>query len=74
MRIIHANLWRDDEVRCLHYILADKPWHTRVLAGGTGEYDEVHSWWWGAFDKIGEEMHTKDKEGWQLLLENVDSA
>jgi lipopolysaccharide biosynthesis glycosyltransferase len=74
LRTVHANLWRDDEVRCLHYILPDKPWKTRVSAIGTGEFDEIHSWWWDAFDKLGEEMQTEDEKGWQFVLENVDSA
>src|SRR5262249_38225830 len=41
LRVIHPGLWRDEEIRCLHYIFADKPWHTKVEYD---EYDELHTW------------------------------
>ena len=34
LRIIHTPLWSDDEVRCLHYILHDKPWNSPRGTGG----------------------------------------
>ncbi|KAI6824162.1 nucleotide-diphospho-sugar transferase [Hortaea werneckii] len=48
MRYWHPNIWRDEEVRCLHYIV-DKPWAARVVngvAGYRGKDGETHSWWW----------------------------
>jgi lipopolysaccharide biosynthesis glycosyltransferase len=74
LRVIHANLWRDEEIRCLHYILPDKPWHTRVGDKEmSGEYDELHMWWWEKFDQLGTEMQRTDETGWKLLLQNVDT-
>ncbi|KAK4548500.1 hypothetical protein LTR36_009410 [Oleoguttula mirabilis] len=49
MRYWHTNIWRDDEVVCLHYIV-DKPWAARVGADGVAGYKgrdgETHTWWW----------------------------
>ncbi|KAK4687284.1 hypothetical protein P7C73_g2830, partial [Tremellales sp. Uapishka_1] len=49
MRYWHANIWRDDEVVCLHYIV-DKPWAAQNKPDGTAGYlgrDGVtHEWWW----------------------------
>lgn len=53
MRYIHPNMWRDDEVVCLHYIV-DKPWAARVskdgVAGFKGKDGETHTWWWDAYE------------------------
>lgn len=65
LRIIHQPLWRDEEIRCLHYILHDKPW--TIPPGGAGEYEETHSWWWDRYRKVGEEMKQTDEKGWQLV-------
>lgn len=47
-------MWRDEEVRNLHYIVK-KPWNT----GRTGGLDEVtHGWWWDEFSN------------WQRGMEN----
>ena len=72
MRIIHKALWRDDEIRCLHYILDDKPWQTRVGELGTGgDYEELNRWWWEELDKLGEEMKVDEAQGWEVVLKNV---
>jgi len=71
LRVIHKPLWRDDEIRCLHYILHDKPWHQRKLEG---DYAELNEWWWDRFDKLGEEMKRGDslaQEDWKLIEANV---
>lgn len=52
MRYLHTNIWRDDSVRCLHYIV-DKPWASRLsadgIAGFRGRDGETHRWWWIVF-------------------------
>ncbi|CAL3973443.1 hypothetical protein PZA11_005682 [Diplocarpon coronariae] len=49
MRYWHPAMWRDGEVRNLHYIV-DKPWHARLrddgVAGYLGKDGETHRWWW----------------------------
>lgn len=60
LRVVHANLWRDDEVRCLHYIFKAKPWHGRI----TGDiYQEIGDWWWERYDKLDKEMADEDPAG-----------
>ena len=53
MRYWHENIWRDEEVVCLHYIV-DKPWAKRVSEDGTAGYlgrDGVtHTWWWEEYE------------------------
>ena len=49
MRQWHPNIWRDKEVKGLHYIV-DKPWAKRIasdgIAGHLGRDGETHTWWW----------------------------
>ncbi|QIW98437.1 hypothetical protein AMS68_003955 [Peltaster fructicola] len=53
MRYWHENMWRDNEVICLHYIV-DKPWAARIHEDGTAGYrgnDGVtHQWWWDQYN------------------------
>ena len=70
LMIIHKPLWRDEEIRCLHYILADKPWHARVPENGNGNYDKCHRWWWDRLEQLGVEMQTNSRD-WELVLSNV---
>ena len=53
MRYWHAQMWADEEVRILHYIV-DKPWTKRVgrdgVAGYLGLDGVTHSWWWKAYE------------------------
>ena len=49
MKQWHTNIWRDEEVQGLHYIV-DKPWQKRVasdsIGGHLGRDGETHTWWW----------------------------
>jgi len=74
LRFIHPSEWLDEEVRCLHYILPDKPWQSRVTPPGSqDDLDVINQWWWWQFDRLGEEMMTTDSEGWRLVSSNVDN-
>ena len=52
MKQWHTNIWRDEEVRGLHYIV-DKPWDKRVandgIGGHMGRDGETHAWWWNVW-------------------------
>ncbi|KAL3427046.1 glycosyl transferase family 8 [Phlyctema vagabunda] len=52
-RYWHTDMWRDEEVRNLHYIV-DKPWTRRIgsdgVAGYLGHDGETHRWWWREFE------------------------
>ena len=54
MKQWHPNIWRDDEVRGLHYIV-DKPWERRVASDGIGGHlgrdGETHTWWWDVWEE-----------------------
>ena len=53
MKQWHTNIWRDNEVCGLHYIV-DKPWERRVASDGIGGHlgrdGETHTWWWNVWD------------------------
>ncbi|PSK56524.1 hypothetical protein B9Z65_6148 [Elsinoe australis] len=63
MRYWHENIWRDEEVVVLHYIV-DKPWAKRIGEDGTAGYlgrdGETHRWWW---DLWGEWKGMREGEG-----------
>ncbi|KAI9720529.1 MAG: hypothetical protein M1828_005613 [Chrysothrix sp. TS-e1954] len=40
MEGVHSQIWRDEEVRVVHYILSPKPWNEKEGEGG-----EVAAWW-----------------------------
>ncbi|KAJ3558036.1 hypothetical protein NM688_g1145 [Phlebia brevispora] len=69
LREIHKPLWRDEEIRCLHYILHDKPWSTP--RGTAGDYEEVHQWWWDRFDRLAEDMQSTHTDGWEVIRAHV---
>ncbi|KZV75553.1 glycosyltransferase family 8 protein [Peniophora sp. CONT] len=69
LRVIHTPLWRDEEIRCLHYILHDKPWHARV--GAIPEYEEMNKWWWDRFERLVEELDQSDALAKQVVVANV---
>ncbi|RPD81843.1 nucleotide-diphospho-sugar transferase [Lentinus tigrinus ALCF2SS1-7] len=69
LRIIHPQLWRDQEIHCLHYILHDKPW--KQPRGTGGDYEEVNSWWWDRYEAIGREMEGLHPEDWNLVDAHV---
>lgn len=74
-RYWHVDVWRDDRVAVLHYIV-DKPWAARVqrgeggklVAGYKGDDGMTHGWWWEAF---GEWKHVRVKQGENALVEVV---
>lgn len=73
LRTIHPDLWNDDEVRCIHYILSDKPWLSRQNPDPEAKHFGIlHDWWWQTFDEMGLMMKSTDAEGWKLVLKHVD--
>ncbi|KAF2709987.1 glycosyltransferase family 8 protein [Pleomassaria siparia CBS 279.74] len=41
---VHHQIWRDDEVKNIHYILSPKPWDEKEDEAA----EESHTWWWKA--------------------------
>lgn len=74
LRYIHPDEWSDYEIRCLHYILPDKPWQSRTTPAALEEQlGVVNGWWWDQFDKLVATLKVTDPEGSQLVLLNVDN-
>lgn len=74
LRYIHPEEWCDDEVRCLHYILPDKPWQSRVTPAAFEEQlGVVNGWWWDHFDELMKILRATDPKGSGLVLLNVDN-
>ncbi|KAF2142868.1 glycosyltransferase family 8 protein [Aplosporella prunicola CBS 121167] len=71
MRYWHPDMWHDDEVVCLHYIV-DKPWAARIGPDGTAGYlgrdGETHRWWWNEYAAWQAE---RNEQGERQLLETV---
>lgn len=73
LRIIHKNLWKDEDIRNIHYILADKPWMYRPKKGGPpqSDYHDVDLWWWDSFEEFGRELEKinteESKNVWQYV-------
>ncbi|KAH9872918.1 hypothetical protein J1614_005313 [Plenodomus biglobosus] len=70
-RYWHTNVWRDDQVAVLHYIV-DKPWAARAnddgSAGYLGKDGETHRWWW---DEYARWENERKEQGERELLETV---
>lgn len=70
-RYWHTNIWRDDQVAVLHYIV-DKPWAARVSEDGTAGYlgkdGETHKWWWDEYARWEAERR---QQGETVLLETL---
>ena len=54
MREIHAPIWRDNEIKNLHYLLSPKPWNE----DRGKESQETHKWWWS----INQDRLDREKE------------
>lgn len=56
----HSVIWRDGEVKNVHYILSPKPWDEKE--GETSE--EIHEWWWRVNgERLGEERKSGIEDG-----------
>jgi hypothetical protein len=42
---VHHQIWRDDKVKNVHYILAPKPWDEMDSEGRNIGKDPSHAWW-----------------------------
>lgn len=45
LRWCHKEIWRDENVKNVHYILSPKPWEDRSID------EPTHKWWWDMNDK-----------------------
>lgn len=57
---VHSSIWRDEEVKNIHYILSPKPWDEQPGEG----VDETHQWWWSMnLERRAEEAQRNVEDG-----------
>ncbi|TFK30558.1 glycosyl transferase [Coprinopsis marcescibilis] len=71
LRNIHSQLWSDEEVRCVHYILSDKPWQSRAMIHDKS-FAIVNGWWWAELDEVMEKLRKKDELAANFVAKYVD--
>ncbi|KAI5927919.1 nucleotide-diphospho-sugar transferase [Camillea tinctor] len=69
MRSCHANMWRDEDVRILHYIL-DKPWQSRYF-DANDPVQSTHRLWWEFFAEVERDWLDGADDKKRALWENV---
>lgn len=57
---VHDQIWRDSEVKNVHYILSPKPWEETEEQKKAEGRDESHQWWWSMNEK---RLERERKEG-----------
>ena len=67
---MHTNAWRDDIVRCVHYILTGKPWEV-PRPKGESDAEVLERWWWGYYDTVARDLRENDPEGYTLVAKYV---
>lgn len=68
VRIVHPRVWRDEDVKCLHYALPDKPWHD--LPVENDPYGDLNKWWWKEFELVRNEM-IRDRDDLQYVEQHT---
>lgn len=57
---VHSPIWRDQEVKNIHYILSPKPWDEKPGE----ESNETHKWWWTVnFERLAAEREAGIDDG-----------
>ncbi|GAA6042530.1 hypothetical protein JCM8097_004651 [Rhodosporidiobolus ruineniae] len=67
LRYCHKEMWRDEDVKNVHFILK-KPWYWQ-LPDGDQDY-ETHKWWWDAFADL--QASWGDAPGWDVIEATVN--
>ncbi|OQO09974.1 hypothetical protein B0A48_04329 [Cryoendolithus antarcticus] len=48
---VHSEIWRDDKVKNIHYILSPKPWDESREDKAKEGREETFQWWWDVHEK-----------------------
>ena len=62
---IHDAIWRDDQVKVVHYILSPKPWSEDAAKPPT---DETHEWWRSVNQERLQNEKQKGVEDWLNVM------
>ncbi|KAI1186427.1 nucleotide-diphospho-sugar transferase [Nemania serpens] len=68
MRDCHAPMWRDEDVRVLHYIL-NKPWKSRTY--NDDRIESTHKLWWDEYAEVEREWLSSADAEKKALWQNV---
>ncbi|GAA5866408.1 hypothetical protein JCM3774_004670 [Rhodotorula dairenensis] len=68
LRYCHAAMWRDEDVKNVHYILK-KPWYCQLPESDPDH--ETHSWWWDSFHRL---QRSWDGPDWDVVEGTVNRA
>jgi lipopolysaccharide biosynthesis glycosyltransferase len=49
---VHGEIWRDDRVKNVHYIMSPKPWDELGADGSWTGRQEIHKWWFEAYKSM----------------------
>ncbi|KAG8958933.1 hypothetical protein FRC00_002136 [Tulasnella sp. 408] len=74
LRTTHPKMWRDEDVKVVHYIM-DKPWQARIGPGGKGEKGDfvaTHVWWWDQYALLEKELNSDGPSGDLKMWAAVD--
>lgn len=55
---VHSEIWRDDQVKNMHYLLNPKPWDEIEEQKSKPGREETNAWWW----KFTDERKKTEKE------------
>ncbi|KAL4969089.1 glycosyltransferase family 8 protein [Aspergillus stella-maris] len=69
---VHAQIWRDENVKNVHYILSPKPWEEGMDRDEGRDWDPLSNWWWEANEER-ERFEFEDKIGDELLMTAVEN-
>ena len=59
---MHSAIWRDEDIRVIHYIFKDKPWVDRPPASDAETYEVTKRWWWHSYDGLLEGLGKDGRE------------
>lgn len=68
MRSCHSDLWKDEDIKVLHYILA-KPWKSRTY--GDDVIESTHKLWWDYYAEVEKEWTESPDENKRRLWQSV---
>lgn len=68
LRSCHSDLWKDEDVKILHYIL-NKPWKSRTYGNDTVE--SLDKLWWDAYFEVEKEWVESPDESKRKLWKSV---
>lgn len=77
LRNTHPVMWSDREIRCLHYIFPEKPWHNRDLPTdllSQAGFAMMNRWWWERFDPLVKRLRKTDSKSYYTVVKTMQRS